>query len=300
MSPQPIAPVVSSTDRLSFMLIIALALHVLIIFGISFSSSPAQYEDQNAQEVIEVKLQSDLSDEESDFLAEANQKGSGEAQEKHILSSTEQADFNDSQINETNRTPPILQYFYQPTSQDQVITSEAESAIKMVEQKDTVSEQKIVKQQEVELVNLQEISVEIETLNLKLAQIQETQARRPIKVWNTAMSAKEDVEAAYVYRIIQKIEGIGNNNYPQAAITQNLSGTVRVVFVINRKGELINFELAKSSGHAILDNAVKHIITQSSPFEKFTPNLAQTDTQEVHIIRTWIFDTDQRFTMEAQ
>ena len=300
MSPQPVAPVVSSTDRLSFMLIIALALHVLLIFGISFSSLPVKHENQKAQEVIEVKLQSDLSDEESDFLAEANQKGSGEAQEKHILSSTEQSDFNDSQINETNRTPPILQYFYQPTVQDQVITSEAESAIKVVDQNDTVSEQKIIKQQEVELVNLQEISVEIETLNLKLAQIQETQARRPKKVWNTAMSAKEDVEAAYVYRIIQKIEGIGNNNYPQAAISQNLSGTVRVVFVINRKGELINFELAKSSGHAILDNAVKHIITQSSPFEKFTQDLAQTDTQEVHIIRTWIFDTDQRFTMEAQ
>ena len=300
MSTQPLAPVVSSTDRLSFMLIIALALHVLLIFGISFSSSPVQYEDQKAQEVIEVKLKSDLSDEESDFLADANQKGSGESADKHELSSTEQADFNDTQINETNVTPPIIQYFYQPTVEDQIITTQAKSDIKIDVQDKTKQEQTITEQNETEQVNLDDISKKIETLNLKLAQIQETQARKPKKVWNTAMSAKEDVEAAYVYKVIQKIETIGNNNYPQAAISQNLSGSVRVVFVINRKGELINFDLAKSSGHQVLDNAVKHIITQSSPFEKFGANLTSSDTQEVHIIRTWIFDTDQRFAMEVQ
>jgi len=300
MSTQPLAPVVSSTDRLSFMLIIALALHVLLIFGISFSSSPVQYEDQKAQEVIEVKLKSDLSDEESDFLADANQKGSGESDEKHVLSSTEQADFNDSKINDTNLIPPIIQYFYQPEIQDQVITTKAQSDIQIEAQDVTEVEKELVEPSEIEKVNLEEISKKIESLNLKLAHIQETQARKPKKVWNTAMSANEDVEASYVYKIIQKIESIGNNNYPQAAVTQNLSGSVRVVFVINRKGELINFDLAKSSGHDVLDNAVKHIITQSSPFERFSPKLAKSDTQEVHIIRTWIFDTDQRFTMEAQ
>ena len=300
MSTQPLAPVVSSTDRLSFMLIIALALHVLLIFGISFSASPVQYENQKAQEVIEVKLQSDLSDEDSDFLADANQKGSGESEDKHVLSSTEQAEFNDSQINETNLIPPIIQYFYQPAELDQVITTQAESSISIEAQEITEQEQASEQPNKIEQVNLEDISKKIESLNLKLAQIQETQARKPKKVWNTAMSAKEDVEASYVYQIIQKIESIGNNNYPQAAVTQNLSGSVRVVFVINRKGELINFDLAKSSGHAVLDNAVKHIITQSSPFEKFSPKLAKSDTQEVHIIRTWIFDTDQRFTLELQ
>jgi len=301
MSTQHLAPVVSSSDRLSFMLIIALALHVLLIFGISFSApSPNRSENKKAQEIIEVKLKSDLSDDESDFLADANQKGSGESEEKHVLSSIEQAEFNDNAINDINQTPPIFQYFYQPTAQDQVITTENESAIKIEAKETTEKEQKITEPAVVEQVNLEEISKKIESLNLKLAEIQETQANKPIKAWNTAMSAKEDVEASYVYQIIQKIEKIGNNNYPQAAITKKLSGSVRVTFVINQRGELIKFELLKSSGHAVLDNAVKHIITQSSPFVRFNAQLLKSDIQEVHIFRTWIFDTDRRITMESE
>ncbi|BCD99974.1 energy transducer TonB [Marinicellulosiphila megalodicopiae] len=292
-------PIVSSSDRFSFMLIIALAVHVLLIFGISFTALPTTYENQKAKEVIEVKLKSEISDEESDFLADSNQQGSGESDESHILSTTEQAEFNDTQVNQANQTPPIYQYFYQPSTKNQVISTQNKSVIKIEQQDLTEEEKKITEPNKVEQVNLNEISKKIESLNLKLAQIEETQAKKPKKVWNTAMSAKEDIEASYVYRLIQKIESIGNNNYPQAAIEQNLSGTIRVVFVLNQKGELINFEIAQSSGHDILDNAVKHIISQASPFEKFSPSLIQGKVQEVHIIRTWIFDSNQRFTMES-
>ena len=67
---------VSPSDRLSFTLFLGLVFHVAIILGVSFTLS----ERRPAPQLLEITLaqyKTDVAPKEADFLAQANQEGSG-------------------------------------------------------------------------------------------------------------------------------------------------------------------------------------------------------------------------------
>lgn len=78
-------------------------------------------------------------------------------------------------------------------------------------------------------------------------------------------STKEFVPARYMREWINRVERIGNLNYPDQARRDQLSGTLILDVAINAKGELISIDLRQSSGHKVLDDAARRIVNLAAP-----------------------------------
>lgn len=89
----------------------------------------------------------------------------------------------------------------------------------------------------------------------------------------------------------QKIERVGNLNYPQAA-RGRLYGTLVLTVEIKSDGTLHNITIDRSSGNKILDEAALRIVNQAAPFPAFPPNLADVDI--IGITRTWSFTNEDQ------
>ena len=98
--------------------------------------------------------------------------------------------------------------------------------------------------------------------------------------------------AQYVEDWRQKIERIGNLNYPDAA-KGKLYGSLTLSVVIKANGDLKQVEVIRSSGQALLDDAARRIVRMAAPYAPFPPNI-QRDTDELDITRTWTFTNADR------
>ena len=99
---------------------------------------------------------------------------------------------------------------------------------------------------------------------------------------------KEYIAATYMRNWIDKIERLGNADYPDQAIRDKLSGTLILDVVINADGSLLKIDLRRSSGHQVLDDAAKRIVKMASPFLPF-PKKLQNQADIIHITRSWEF-----------
>jgi len=98
--------------------------------------------------------------------------------------------------------------------------------------------------------------------------------------------------AQYVEDWRQKIERIGNLNYPAAA-RGRLYGSLVLTVVIKSNGDLDRVEVSRSSGQALLDDAARRIVQMASPYAAF-PESIRRDTDVLEITRTWTFTNADR------
>ena len=98
--------------------------------------------------------------------------------------------------------------------------------------------------------------------------------------------------AQYVEDWRQKIERIGNLNYPAAA-KGRLYGSLVLTVVIKANGDLERVEVNRSSGQSLLDDAARRIVQMASPYAAF-PETIRRDTDVLEITRTWTFTNADR------
>jgi protein TonB len=149
--------------------------------------------------------------------------------------------------------------------------------------------EKKVSDQNAQTAELKRIQQEMLTARLteELNVMIENQAERPkVKFMNS--STKEFLPARYMRDWINRVERIGNLNYPDKARRDRLSGTLILDVTINAKGELLNTELRRSSGHQLLDDAAQRIVRLAAPFPAFPDKLRQ-EADVIHITRSWEF-----------
>ena len=115
--------------------------------------------------------------------------------------------------------------------------------------------------------------------------------RRPKKTFVGARAAEYRF-AQYVEDWRQKIERIGNLNYPDNARGRTY-GSLRLSVSINADGSLAGLELERSSGYPVLDRAAERIVQMAAPFARFPPDLRR-DTDILVITRTWHFAQGDR------
>lgn len=288
---------VSAFDRLSFTVFLALAIHALIIFGVNFTSSLSVSRSPTLDVTLSLhKTEDHVSDEEADFLSDANQKGSGTLEEKALLKSTEQAEIEDNKIFHT--TPTVQQIAFAELSEqnDRIISTQSRSendTLKSSEAKDDY-EQPIPTEDNTQLENITDVA----TLKAMLDESRQSYAKRPRVRTLTAVSAKKAADAAYIFNWLEKVERIGNQNYPESARINRLSGSVRLAVTINADGSLQSVVVNQSSGYPVLDQAAKRIVHLSAPFEQLSPEILQ-GMNSLEIIRTWNFRVDNRFEVQG-
>ena len=115
--------------------------------------------------------------------------------------------------------------------------------------------------------------------------------KRPRKTFVGAR-AVEVRYALYVEDWRQKIERIGNLNYPESA-RGKIYGSLRLTVSINSDGTLAAMDLERSSGYKILDAAAEQIVRLAAPYAKFPPNIRK-ETDILVITRTWHFARGDR------
>ena len=135
--------------------------------------------------------------------------------------------------------------------------------------------------------DLMAAALEMDRLEAQIAKQQDEYQKRPKKRFLGART-KEASDALYLEAWRQKVERIGNQNYPTAAREQKIYGQLRMTVSINSDGSVESIEINKSSGSKILDEAAKNIVNAAAPYAKFPPEMKKT-TDILGITRTWTF-----------
>ncbi len=134
---------------------------------------------------------------------------------------------------------------------------------------------------------LRELNLKIAKLEAQIAKDHSAYQNRPKRKFLGART-QEYRFARYVEAWRQKIERVGNLNYPEAAKAQKLYGSLQMTVEIKADGTIEGIEITRSSGHKLLDNAAKRIVRMSAPYAVF-PNDIRKDTDILSITRTWTF-----------
>lgn len=279
------ATVVTSSDRLSFALFVAVLLHALVVFGVTFQAS----DRDSLSKTLEVTLatyKSDKAPEKADFLAQENQEGSGTLDEARMLTTDMEAIFQANTINETSLQEQQASAPRQPEGQRQLVTTTADSRNKI----DTEQRQPTM---QVDLPDgpqktLLERSLEMASLEAKLDSLRQTYAKQPRVQRLTAASTMKASDAYYVNSWRRRIEDNGARNYPREAENCFDDCRLRLLVAINADGTINELRILESSGRKVLDDAALRIVRMSAPFAPFTEEMKKT-TDVLEIIRTWQF-----------
>jgi protein TonB len=283
------APQVTAGDRLGFTLFLALAVHGVLLFGVGF----APEEPRAAPNSLDVTLamhRADDAPEEADFIAQANQVGSGTEEEKSELTTTEEAPFSDPDSRQVQLQEPTAR---QPTpvTRQKIIVTRARS------ERDIASEQQDRNQDDprrkADQDNMDELSREIASLQARLDKQKQAYAKRPRVRRLTSVSAKAHYEAAYIEAFRRKVEATGTRHFPRRALDSNTFGGVRLMVALRRDGGIEEVEVLQSSGHDFLDQAAVQSVRLAAPFEPFTQDMRER-MDVLEIIRTWKFDANRR------
>ncbi|MEN9501862.1 MAG: hypothetical protein RI964_1147 [Pseudomonadota bacterium] len=279
-----VLPINMLNDPLAKTLPIAFLLHALLIFGVSFA--PQRDPQAHLAPILDITLvqtHTEKAPDVVDFLAQANQEASGTSEEKNRpqspLSSLIPTDMEDgdaplqsqaaSADNPLKITPQVL------TTKGETFKPVEKAPEQPDETQDPIAERSDTDQQVAQL----------------LAEMNDDEARyarRPRIHFIDAVSAKSAVEAEYIDAWVKKIERIGNINFPEEAIAQNLSGKLILNVTLDQAGRVVDSQISVSSGSDVLDKAALRIIQLAAPYPQLPDEISR-KWDQLNITRTWIF-----------
>ena len=137
-------------------------------------------------------------------------------------------------------------------------------------------------------------SLAMASLSAEIDRRLQAYAKRPKRKWITART-REHKYAAYMEAWRQKVERVGNLNYPDEARRANLSGNLLLDVALRPDGSVDEIILRRSSGKKVLDDAAIRIVNLAAPFARFPKSIAE-ETDILHVERTWQFLSGNRFS----
>lgn len=272
-------------DVLSVALFLAAAVHVVLLLGVSFQPLLDEMRTPPALEVILVQKSDQEAPEDAAFLAQSSQDGGGESEENTRPSSPFSSALD---IDNDGVAPTPIQASAPSPSQEsaeEVITATFAVDEVQVDTKTDVTEDNNAPQGTI----LVEQNVDIAKLAAEIERQQEKFAKRPKKKHVNART-RETASAEYMYRWVERVERMGNLNYPDTARREQLYGALILIVGIYKNGELESITVDESSGHKLLDDAAVRIVEMAAPFEPMTGKLAE-ETDILYIVRTWEFNS---------
>ncbi len=285
----------TAADRLVFTGFMAILVHAVIILGVSFSVY-SRYKTPQTIEVTLAQHNDDTVPENADYLAQYNQAASGTLDKKAELTSDTRAEFADTDIRKVEPSPQKKSEISEPDAPVNVVSTTAKisEATQQVVTKDKTRDKKLKKGKEKEAVDP---SNEIASLQAKLSQQKQQYAKRPRIKTITSVATRASVDAEYLSVWQEKVELIGNLNYPPEARKQKLYGRLRLLVSLLPDGSVHNIDVLESSGQRVLDDAAIRIVRLAAPFAPFPPELKK-NVDQLEIIRTWKFEKGDRLTSE--
>jgi protein TonB len=276
---------VSDFDRFSFTLFMALAVHAIVVLGITFAPEPPRSSAQT-MEITLSQFDDEEAPEKADFLAQTSQKGSGTQEEAREMTTPQPAEVSQPEVAQVQPEPPS-QTEPQPRQEKQVVQTESSSSqkVQQPEERNRPEEEPLPVR---EKKSLMERSLEIASLEARFDAQQQAYARKPRVMRVTAASTLKSSNAWYVQNWVSKVTRVGNINYPTEARNAGIYGTLRLLVSLKKDGTIKEVAILQSSGSTVLDDAAIRIVRMAAPFAPFPDEMRQ-EVDELEIIRTWSF-----------
>jgi len=97
-------------------------------------------------------------------------------------------------------------------------------------------------------------------------------------------ATREVAYALYYDKLRRAIETNGTQNFPEAA-GQKLYGALTMVLTVNSQGQLVEAEIARTSGNPLLDTRALAIARNTAPFDAFSAKMRKSADQIVVVSR---------------
>ena len=299
MNSPTINPVtVTQNDRMSMTIFFALAIHAILILGISFDLMDNSNDVITTMEVTLVHQRSNDEPEEADYLAQENQLGGGSQQSKSRPSSpfSNPLPVPEKGFAPNSRqamTPPHIKEAKKQTEIMNVDRSDLKASDQKLKEESTVTTKSLTAAQ------LFERSQQIAKLSAEINKLKEAYQQTPKHTWVHGANAKKYRFASYMDAWRAKVERIGNLNYPAIVTRKKLTGSLLLDVAINPDGTIRSARITRSSGYRELDQAALRIVNMSAPFPPLTKEILK-DTDVLHIPRVWRFQQGSRLHTSVQ
>lgn len=262
-------------------LLASLAFHAVVL-SIHFKLPDALKRAKDSTlEVILVNSKSARKPAEAQAKAQANLDGGGNTDEdrraKTPLPASQQVQPGDNLVEAQRRVHEL-------EVQQQKLMTQARS--KKTIQTDTRKNEQQPDQASVRGLDLAQSALAIARMEAQIERQIEEYNKRPRRK-EIGARAEKAVEAQYLEDWRQKVERIGNLNYPEAA-KGKLYGSLLLYVSIKSDGALEYVEVRRSSGHKILDEAALRVVRMAAPYASFPEELKR-QTDIIGFARTWVF-----------
>ncbi len=278
--------ILASNDRFAVSLLMALALHALILLGVGFvlDFKPLTHPLETL-DVVLVNWRSESKPDEADFLAQATQLGGGESNEATKPSQ------------ESTGASPGPADGEDPMDQPEQMSSVADAAREQILIEDDQAEftQQItsIEQPEPPMPSaalLMQESMMMAKLQPGIQRDRDSQSKLPRRKWISA-NTREYEYAAYMQAWVAKVERVGNLNYPEEVRKMKLTGDLVMTVGIKVDGSVESIDIQRSSGKPQLDQAATRIVRLAGPYSPL-PEHINASVDVLHITRTWRFSRD--------
>ncbi len=308
-------------DFFALALLVSAFLHLLVIVFVKFQPPALQFfKDQiSALDVVLVNSKHHKRPKKADALAQANLDGGGNTSENRKLKSALPWQKNKlTDANMEHRSKALEKRLAQAEAEANrkavrlaELNKEAQalmSQLKATHAIETNPTQKIQPtnpgtsvqdstRKQLNTSDLMSASLEMARLEAQINKQQDDYQKRP-KRKSIGARAQEYRFASYVESWRQKVERIGNVNYPEAAKDQKIYGQLQLTVYIKSSGDVEKVEIRHSSGYPVLDNAAKRIVEMGSPYAAFPEDLRK-EVDILDITRTWIFTKEDSLATKA-
>ncbi len=276
-------------DRMSVSLVVALALHAIVILGLSFALefNPVRQAAETL-DVVLVNFRTENEPEEAEFLAPVSQEGGGDFEEVEKPSQDLSADV------------PSLNEGDMPVTSAEVLPSPAEQAREVVvaetETAELTQEVTTIEQPETDALSAAELmqqSMQVARLQPESDRLEQWKSKLPRRRFISA-NTREYEYATYMAAWVAKVERVGNLNYPLELKERGVAGDLLLTVGIHGDGSVESIRVQRASGIPELDQAAVRIVRLAAPYAPLPAEIAA-DVDVLHITRTWRFSSGNRF-----
>lgn len=257
---------------------IAVAVHAIIIFGISFSmgKDPAAM----MQDVAKSLTDNMKPNEDAHFISNASQEGGGTVKERMRQENNQISPLSAEQMSETQDVINLQRQVRQQQYQESYLRTTLSWRHANVESDNDSKEahDDMMAQEE-------RLRKQVATLEAQLSQRQQVYATKSKVVTVDSNSTTRGAAADYINTFREHVERVGNLHYPVQARAQDITGEVRLMVIISSDGNIKAIRLLESSNSTILDEAAKQSVRKAAPFGKFTKDMS--DIVELRLVRTY-------------
>ena len=277
----PPAPRIGERERLGATLVLSLLVHGMLILGLGFALEDAA-PVLPTLDVMLTQTQTPLTPAQADFLAQANNQGGGD-QDRSTRPREPQAGLLPEPEPGIAAQPLRAQApSPQPPPEARIIASPRADESLPQPQARPESEPSPLPQGERKI----EHDAAMARLAAEIHLRSQRYAKRPTRKFVSA-STREYAWAAYLRAWVDRVERVGNLNYPEEARRRHIGGVVVINVGIRRDGSVERADIVQSSNIPILDAAALRIARIAEPY----PPLPQTpeDPDILNVVRTWQF-----------